>query len=293
LLVVAGPASTELGNRVASLLGVDVVDVFHKVFPDGETYVRIEGNVDGETVAIVQTLAPPQDTNLLQLLLLADAAKDLGARRVIAVVPYLAYARQDKRFLPGEAISINTVIKLIEAAGVDRLITVNIHELDILERFRIQAENLSAMKLLAKHFLEKGLKGAFALAPDQGALIHAKEADEVLGGGHGWIYKERDRITGEIRVSVEESFDVSGRDVLIIDDIISTGGTVAAAARIAREQGARRVYAACAHPLLVGNARQRISEAGCLEIVGTDCIPCPEAVVSVAPIIAEALKNEL
>ena len=292
MLVVPGPASSELGERVASALNVGTVGVHHKVFPDGESYIRLEGSVDGETVAIVQTLAPPQDTNLLQLLLLADAAKDLGARRVVAVVPYLAYARQDKRFLSGEAVSINTVIRLLEAVGVDRLITVNIHEEDILRRFSVRAESLSAMRLLAEHFLERGLKGAFSLAPDEGALDLAKEAAEVLGGGYGWLRKERDRVTGEISVE-EREFNVSGKDVVIFDDIISTGGTMAAAARMLKAQGARRVYAACAHPLLVGDAHRRLLEAGCAGVVGTDCIPSPVSVVSVAPIIAEALRDEI
>ena len=126
--IIPGPSSTKLGNSIAEILEIETVRIAHKKFPDGESYIRFEGEVAGEEVAIVQTTGPPQDTNLIQLFILADAAKDLGAKRVIAVVPYLAYARQDKRFLPGEAISIQTIGKLLKASGIDELLTVNVHQ---------------------------------------------------------------------------------------------------------------------------------------------------------------------
>ena len=290
MIVIPGPASQDLGRKVADMLKSKIVSVIFKTFPDGESYLRLEGNIKDEEVVIVQTTGPPQDMHIMHLFLMVDAAKNLGAERVIAVVPYLAYARQDKRFLPGEAISIETFIKLIEALGTDRFLTVNIHEEDVLKKFSIPAENLSAMTLLAEYFKNRGLVGAFSLAPDRGALDLAEEADKVLGGGCGWLRKERDRLTGEIRVE-EKRFDVGGRDVIIFDDIISTGGTVAAAVKMLKEQGARRVYAACAHPLLVGEAQRKIMQSGPEEIVGTDCVSSPVSMVSVAPLIAKALAK--
>jgi len=288
--VIPGPASQDLGRKVADMLKSKIVSVVFKTFPDGESYLRLDGNVKGEEVVIVQTTGPPQDVRIMQLFLMVDAAKDLGAERVIAVVPYLAYARQDKRFLPGEAISIETFIKLIEASGIDQFLTVNIHEEGVLKKFSVPAENLSAMTLLAEYFKKKGLTKAFSLAPDRGALELAKEADKVLNGGCGWLQKERDRLTGEIRVE-EKRLDIKGRDVIVFDDIISTGGTTAAAVKMLKEQGARKVYAACAHPLLVGEAQKKIMQSGAEEIVGTDCVPSPVSVVSVAPLIAEALAK--
>ena len=290
MIVIPGPASQDLGRKVADMLKSKIVSVIFKTFPDGESYLRLEGNIKDEEVVIVQTTGPPQDMHIMHLFLMVDAAKNLGAERVVAVVPYLAYARQDKRFLPGEAISIETFIKLIEALGTDRFLTVNIHEEDVLKKFSIPAENLSAMTLLAEYFKNRGLVGAFSLAPDRGALDLAEEADKVLGGGCGWLRKERDRLTGEIRVE-EKRFDVGGRDVIIFDDIISTGGTVAAAVKMLKEQGARRVYAACAHPLLVGEAQRKIMQSGPEEIVGTDCVSSPVSMVSVAPLIAKALAK--
>jgi ribose-phosphate pyrophosphokinase len=290
VIVIPGPASQDLGRKVADMLKSKIVSVIFKTFPDGESYLRIDGNVKGKEVVIVQTTGPPQDAHIMQLFLMVDAAKNLGAKSVTAVVPYLAYARQDKRFLPGEAISIGTFIKLVEASGTDQFLTVNIHEEDVLKKFNIPTENLSAITLLAKHFKNKGLDGAFSLAPDKGALELAKEADNVLDGGCGWLQKERNRLTGEIRVE-EKQFNVEGRDVIVFDDIISTGGTIAAAVKMLKRQGARRVYAACAHPLLVGEAQRKIMKGGAKEIVGTDCVPSPVSVVSVAPLIAEALAK--
>jgi ribose-phosphate pyrophosphokinase len=290
VIVVLGPASQDLGRKVAGMLKSRIVSVIFKTFPDGESYLRLDGDVKGEEVVIVQTAGPPQDVHIMQLFLMVDAAKDLEAERVTAVVPYLAYARQDTRFLPGEAISIETFIKLIEASGTDRFLTVNIHKEGVLKKFSIPAENLSAITLLAEHFKNKGLAGAFSLAPDKGALELAKEADRVLDGGCGWLLKERHRLTGEIRVK-EKKFNIEGRDVIVFDDIISTGGTIAAAVKMLKTQGAKRVYTACAHPLLVGKAQRKIMQGGAEEIIGTDCVPGPVSVVSVAPLIAEALAK--
>jgi ribose-phosphate pyrophosphokinase len=290
LIVVPGPASQDLGRKVAVTMKSRIVSVIFKTFPDGESYLRLDGDVNDEEVVIIQTTGPPQDMHIMQLFLMVDAAKDLGAKKVTAAVPYLAYARQDKRFLPGEPISVETFIKLIEASGIDQFLTVNIHKEDVLKKFSIPAENLSAITLLAEHFKNKGLAEAFSLAPDKGALELAKEADKVLGGGCGWLWKERDRLTGEIRVE-EKRFNIGGRDVIVFDDIISTGGTIAAAVKMLKTQGARRVYAACVHPLLVDEAQRKIMQGGAEEIVGTDCVPSSVSVVSVAPLIAEALAK--
>jgi ribose-phosphate pyrophosphokinase len=290
VIVVPGPASRSLGQKVAEMLNARIVSVNLKSFPDGEYCLRFEGDVKGEEVVVVQSTGPPQDTNIMQLLLMLDTAKDLGAEKVTAVVPYLAFARQDKRFLRGETVSAETVVKLIEACGADRFITVNIHSEKTLKQLSIPAENLSAITSLAEHFKNRGLDGAFSLSPDKGAIGLAEEADRVLGGGCGWLRKERDRYTGEIQVE-EKSLNVKGRDVIVFDDIISSGGTVARAVKMLKTQGARRVYAACVHPLLIGEAKQKILQSGAEEIVGTDSIPSSVRTVSLAPLIAEALAR--
>lgn len=291
MIVLPGPASEQLGRKVAELLKVPVVPIFFKKFPDGESYIRLEGDVRDETVVIVQTTSPPQETHLMQLFLMADAAKSLGARKVIAATPYLAYSRQDKRFLPGEVVSVETVEKLLSAAGVDHLVTINVHEEKILRKFSFPAESLSAIPLLAEFFKKKGFKGAFALAPDRGSAELAKEASAILGGECGWLHKERDLYTGEIRTK-EKQLNVQGKDAIVFDDIISTGGTIANAVKILKAQGARRVYAACAHPLLIGDAQRKIIESGAEGIVGTDSVPSVVSLVSVAPLIVKAITKQ-
>jgi len=288
--ILPGPASKELGEKIAQLLGVQTVPVFFKNFPDGESYVRLEGEVEGETAVIVQTTSPPQDTRLMQLALIADAARRNNAVKVVAVVPYLAYARQDKVFLKGEPISIEAVARMLKAAGVDSLLTVNVHQQNILTKFPLQAKSISAIRLLAEHFKQRGFKGAFALAPDKGAISIAEEAAKVLGGDYGYLEKHRDRYTGLVSVEKKE-FDVKGKTAIIFDDMISTGGTIVAAANVLRELGAAKVYAACVHPLLVGEAERRIREAGVAEIVGTDSVPSPVSKVSLAPLICQALRE--
>lgn len=291
MIIVPGPASTDLGLKIGRLLEVKVTPVEYKRFPDGESYLRITEELEDENVVIVQTTGPPQDSNLVQLLLLIDAARDINAKSITAVVPYFAYARQDSRFRPGEAISSETVFKLLESVRIDHFITVNFHNSDILNLLKIPHENLSAIPSLADYMRNKlNLVGAFSLAPDEGAKKLVEETSTILGGEYGWLKKRRDRVTGEINVDFV-SVNVMGKDTIIFDDMISSGSTVISATNTLKALGARRIYIACVHPLLIGNSRERILMEGALKIVGTDCIQSPVSIVSVAPLIAEALRR--
>ena len=287
--VVLGPASRELGEKVAELAGLEKVSVVSKVFPDGESYVRLDGSVQNEHVVIVHTTSKPQDTSLMQLAFMANAAKRNGAKKVTAVVPYLAYARQDKIFLEGENVSIETVAAMLKTAGIDQLITVNIHAETALSKFPFPTKNLSAIPLLAEYFVKKGNKKAFALAPDKGALYIAQQAQQVLRGEAGSLEKTRDRHTGQTTHTCMH-LNVKGQTVIIFDDIISTGGTIVGAAQILKEQGASHVYTSCVHGLLIDDAEKRILDAGVEEIVATDSVPGKNSKVSLAPLISEALK---
>jgi ribose-phosphate pyrophosphokinase len=252
----------------------------------------LEGKLQNEEAVIVQTTSPPQDSRLIQLAFIANAAKINGAKKVTAVVPYLAYARQDKIFLQGETVSIEAVAGMLKAAGIDSLVTVNVHREKVLAKFPFPAKNLSAISLLAEHFKKKGLKEAFSLAPDKGAIYMVEEAKKVLGGECGYLEKRRDRYTGQISARArKKAFNVRRKTVIVYDDIISTGGTIVAAAKILKELGAETVYAACVHPLLVGEAEKRILEAGVEEVIGTDSIPSPASKVSLAPLIGKELKE--
>jgi len=287
--IILGPASRELGEKIAASTGFEAVSVASRIFPDGESYIRLESSVKNEHVAIVQTTCKPQDTNLMQLAFMINAAKRNGAKKVTAIIPYFAYARQDKIFLEGENVSIETIAAMLKAAGTDQVITVNIHAEDALNRFPFPAKTLSAIPLLAEHFVKKDHEKAFALAPDKGALYIAEQAKTVLAGESGNLEKQRDRHTGQTTQSGKH-LNVKDKTVIIFDDIISTGGTIVGAAKILREQGAKHVYTACVHGLLIGDAETRILDAGVEEIVSTDSVPSKFSTVSLAPLLSEALK---
>ena len=289
--IISGPASKDLAEAVSTLTGYQNVPVVTKIFPDGESYIRIDGDIQNEEVAIIQTTCPPmQDSRLLQLAFLADSARRAGAIKVTAIVPYLAYARQDKMFLAGEGISIETIARMLKAVGTDELLTVNIHSEHSLTQFPLPTKTVSAIPLIADYFIKKGYKGAYALSPDKGAMYIAQQAQAVLGGDAGHLNKTRDRYTGQT-VQTAECLNIKDKNVIILDDIISTGGTIVGAAKILREKGAKHVLCGCVHGLLIGNAEKRILDAGVEEIVGTDSVPGAVSKVSLAPLISQTLKG--
>ena len=292
MIVIPGPASVELGRRIASALNSKAVEVEFKRFPDGESYIRFEDatSIKGKDAVIVQTTSPPQNENLIQLLLMADNAKDFGAKSVTAVVPYFAYARQDSRFRPGEAFSLKTVVTLMKTCGVGRIITVNSHNPVLMKTLPVPVEDLSVFSLIAEHLKKKGLEGAFSLSLGKEGMHVAVEADKVLNGGCDYISTQRDRVTGNVAVE-HKTLPVKNRDVVIFDDIISSGGTMVKAVSWVKEQGGRRIYAACVHPLMMGDVKDRLFSSGAEAVVGTDSVPSPVSEVSIAPLIADALKK--
>jgi ribose-phosphate pyrophosphokinase len=291
--IIPGSASKELGEKIGEIIKAEVIPVSFKTFPDGESYIRFHAeSLQDDDVAIVQTTSPPQDQRLIQLLLMADNAHDMRAKTITAVVPYLAYNRQDKRFLPGEAFSIKTIVRLLEECCVDRLITVNSHNPTVLKALNIPVEDLSAITLIAEYFRTKGLvENPVSLSMGKKALNVAAEANSVLKGGFDYIATKRDVVTGNVSLE-EKALHVKNSDVIIFDDVISSGGTMAKAIKCAKEQGARKVYAACVHPLLMGEAQKRILESGAEAIIGTDSVPSPISKVSIAPLISKALTEK-
>lgn len=288
--IIPGPASKQLAKKVAEKMAAELMPVFFKTFPDGESYIRFETeSLRGEEAVIVQTTGPPQDQRLIQLLLMADNALEMEAVNTKAVVPYLAYSRQDRRFLPGEVFSIKTIIKLLGECGVDQIITVNAHNPKTLGKFKVPIEDLSAIPLLAEYFKTRKLvEKPVSLSLGKKALAVATEADEILGGGFDYVSTQRDVKTGEVRLE-DKKLKVADRDVVIFDDIISSGGTMAKAVNFVKKQGANKVYSACVHPLLMGNAQEKILKNGAEEIIGTDSVSSPVSQVSIAPLISKAL----
>ncbi|MFQ6068381.1 MAG: ribose-phosphate diphosphokinase [Candidatus Bathyarchaeia archaeon] len=291
MIILPGPASQNLASRLAVELKARLVPLFFKKFPDGESYIRVECGIQSEDVIIVQTTSPPQDERMIQLFLMASAAKNQGAQKITAVVPYFAYSRQDKVFLPGEAFSAKTVVDILETCGVTQIITVNAHNPAALEAFTVPVKDLSAIPLLAKYFRDQGFEGAVSLSMGKKGLATAKEAANVLKGPYNYIPTQRDRHTGKVNIE-EKPLKVKGKVAIFFDDIISSGGTMIKAVAHAKNQGAARVFAACVHPLLMADAREKIIQSGADGIIGTDSVSSPVSVVSVAPLIAQALIKQ-
>lgn len=294
LKIVGGPSSLDLACKISGVLNIPLVKVRAKRFPDGEFYFKFEENISGENILVVQSLHPPQDMRAMELFLILHTARDLGANTIKVFVPYLAYSRQDERFLDGECLSASMMAEIIEELGADALYTVDVHNENVLKMYKIPVCNLTASGELARYFAEKNLQNPFVIAPDDEdlAIRRAKHAAEVLNAEYDALEKRRDRYTGEI-VTYKKDLKVKERDAIIIDDIISTGKTVANAARILKEQGARRILVGVSHALLIGDSVRIMMENGVEEIVGTDSVINEYAKVSVAPVLARALKGEV
>ena len=283
--VVGGSASVSLAKGIARELKAPFVDVaFEKHpggFPDGERYVRLLGPLAGEHVILVQTTHP--DPMIVELLLLADAIRDAGARRLTAVVPYFGYGRQDKRFLEGEPVSAKTVGKHV-AADADELLSMAVHNPDILKTFPIPARDVDGIPALGRYL--KGVEVDMLLAPDDNAIRFAKTAAAICGKPYNHLEKERiDSYTVKI---TPKKLDVRGKSIAIVDDVISTGGTIGTTVRELRSQGARSVIAACVHGLFVDNAEANLK--ACDDVIATDTVQSPRSKVSVAPEFAAAIQ---
>ena len=285
-LVVAGSASGPFAARLAAELGTKQVPGESKRFPDGEGYVRLLGDVKGRDVVVAQSTAP--DANLVELLLWLDAAREAGARTLTAAIPYLGYARQDRIFNPGEALSSRAAARAI-APACDRVVTVDPHKEETLVFFGGKAASVSAVPLLATELGRWGVDAI--LAPDKGARDRAAAAAKLLRVPVDHLEKTRLSST-EVRMAPKE-LDVRGKRVAILDDLIASGGTMLTAARQLKQAGATAVYAAATHGLFTGNALPHLVSGGIDRILVTDTWlpgPCSCDLVSAAPAVAAALK---
>ena len=299
-MIVSGSASQKLAANVAKELDDVFIRVETKKFPDGEKYLRVHGEVDDE-VTIIQSTGYPQDETLIELLFLIKNLKDLGAKKVKVVVPFMGYARQERRFNDGEAISAKIVAELIELAGADEFASINLHEDCVRKFFNIPAYNLSAMPAIAE-YLKEFTTDPIIIAPDKGALGFAEEISEILGCNCTYLKKVRlgpDKVETTI-ADIDESDDdsskvqissVKGKQAIIIDDIIATGGTIVNAINILKEHGAVSVNVCCVHPTLVNDAVSKIYAAGATDLAGTDTLKSEVSSISLAKILANHLKS--
>ena len=297
-ILVIGPASQILGIRIAKQLEIDYFNTETKTFPDGENYLRIniddESFIDGKEVIIVQSTGPSssgnQNARLFELLMMINAVKRMGAVRIIVVVPYLAYARQDKIFRAGECQFANLVLRILDSMSIDELYVVDLHAPQILQEIQCKTVNIDSMKLLANYIKSLGAKDIVVVSPDKGAVERSKAFAKHFGENVPVDYfeKKRDVKSGDITMSGKLS--LKDKDVIVSDDIIATGGTMATAIKLSKESGANKVYAVATHALLLQNAKFRILSAGADDIIGTDSIDNEVSKVSLADAIVDYLK---
>ena len=286
--VVAGPSSPGLAAGIARYLGAELVAAELRVFSDGESKIKLAGKV-GKKCVVVQSTHPPADSHLLQAMMIARKCADAGAK-VCAVIPYLAYARQDRAFLEGEGVSAALVARLLEASGANSIITVDIHSQMALSYFK-NARNVSSIPLLADYAAKMELKMPIVVSPDAGGAARAQEFAKILGADVTALKKSRDRTTGEVVIDQKIDATVSGRDAILVDDMIGSGGSIVKAAEVLRKNGAQKMCAMCAHALLIGMAAQNIMAAGVGDIVATNSVPGAYAKVDLSASLAEASKS--
>lgn len=285
--VIAGKSSEELGEKLSKKLKAKLIRSQIKVFPDGESKITLSKKPTKHCI-VVQSTYPPVDTNLMQALSLISKAKE-HADSVTAVIPYMGYARQDREFLPGEIVTMNVIANLFKGSGVTSLIVVDIHSVIGLKYFKIKTKNVSAIPDLVKYFKKMNLKNPLIVSPDQGGKERAKKFAENFESNYIALTKERDRKSGKVEIKNADLEEVRGRDLILVDDMISTGGSIIKATQFLKKQKCRRVYVACTHALLMNNAETKIRKAGVTKIISANTIPGKTSAVDVSNSIAKAI----
>jgi len=286
--LIAGNSSEDLAKKISKKLKANLVRSEVKVFPDGESKITLKGKLSRNKTIIVQSIYPPVDSNLIQALSLISKAKD-HSNEVVVVAPYLGYARQDREFLPGEIVTMKILGRLFKGAGASKIIVVDIHSKIGLKHFKIKSENISAISDLVKYFKKINLRNPLVVSPDQGGKERAKEFASEFDSEFIALKKQRDRKTGKVKIKTE-GLDIVDRDVILVDDMISTGGSIIKATEFLKKQKCKRVFVACTHALLMNNAEKKIRKAGVAKIISTNTIPGKTSIVDISSTIAKALK---
>jgi ribose-phosphate pyrophosphokinase len=289
--IIAGPSSVDLAIGISKRLDAELVPVDLRIFADGESKIKVR-MVEKDHCVIIQSTYPPTDRHLLQALMLIKKCSE-DSEKVYAVMPYMAYSRQDRAFLEGEAVSMGLVAKLIEAAGTNMFITVDMHSPASLSYFTIKAQNISAVGLLARHAKVKFKANIpIVVSPDKGGVQRAVEFANELSTDMIALTKRRNKSTGEIIIEEKElNCNIVDRDLIILDDTITTGGSIVEACRFLRTYKPNKIYAMCTHAVLIGDTKRRVKAAGIEEIISTNSIPGNSAKVDLAGLIAGQVKN--
>jgi ribose-phosphate pyrophosphokinase len=284
LIIVPGTTSTKLATNLAKELNISCAKVEAKRFPDDEGYIRILDDLDNEEVILVQNTYP--DEKIVELFLLQDAIREFSVKKMVTVIPYYGYARQDKKFNPGESISARALAKHIELLS-DEVFLVDIHARSILEWFTKPVIEVTGMTQIGEHL--KQFSPDIIMAPDKGAIDRASTVANVLGAD--FDYLEKTRIDGHTVTMKAKSLEVSGRTVALNDDIIATGGTIIKATDELKRQGAKSVYAACTHGLYTSDGLEKLT-GHCDKVISTDTLESETSIVSIAPEIKKKLLED-
>ncbi|MGI6585534.1 MAG: ribose-phosphate diphosphokinase [Gracilibacteraceae bacterium] len=289
-------ANKDLSKDIAFNLGIPVGDAQVGTFSNGEISVSINESIRGSDVFVVQSTSTPVNDNLMELLIMIDALKRASAGRINAVMPFYGYARQDRKSKSREPITAKLVANLIEAAGADRVITMDLHAPQIQGFFDIPVDHLYAAPLFVNYFINKKLDDIVVVSPDVGGVTRARALATKLDAPLAIIDKRRPK--PNVSEVMNIIGDIEDKNCIIIDDMVDTAGTLVNAARVLKDMGAREVYVACTHPILSGPAFERIRDSVIKELIVTNTIPLPAGkpadkikVLSVAPLFAEAIKR--
>ncbi len=293
--LISGTAHRALSERIADNLGQPLADVQVTAFPDGETFVKINENIRGEDVFIIQPSCPPTNHNIMELLIMVDAARRASAERITAVMPFFGYARQDRKDQPRVPITAKLVANLLTSAGVNRVLTMDLHAPQIQGFFDIPVDHLYAKPALIGYLRERLPDAAnlTVVSPDVGGVKMARAYADALSAELAIVAKHRVSATRVEAMNVIG--EVEGRDVLLVDDMTETAGTLMAATDILLKHGAKRVYAGVSHAILGDLAHKRILESGIQEVITTDSVPQAAGpkvhVVGIAPLMGEAIRR--
>jgi ribose-phosphate pyrophosphokinase len=286
--VIGGSSSDHLARKIASKLKSKYISCELRVFPDGESKITLKAKPKGRIV-VVHSVYPPVDSNLVRVLALVSQAKKYSSE-VYAIIPYMGYARQDREFLSGEVVTISLVANMFKVAGATRIIVVDIHSILALEHFQIPIKNVTAIGELVKYFKRLHLKDPLVVSPDIGGIERARNFAGLMGVDRITLEKYRDRKTGEVVIKPGNHQEVRNRDIILVDDMISTGGSIVKAAEYLKRQKCGKIYATCTHALLIGDAERKIRKSGVTRIVSTNTIPGKTSVVDVSPVIVKAIS---
>lgn len=285
-IIFGGSTCQSLAREVAGELGCRLGKLTIKWFLDGERYIRVESDVKGKDCIVIQSTSRPQDSNIMELLQVLDTLKENGAANVVTVVPYFGYGRQDKSFSPGENVTSKTIAKHIEMNS-DAFYTINIHKKHIIDFFKIPAIELDASPILGDYFKMHKLEAPVVIGPDEGAERLAKGVADVIGCPFDYLQKTR---LGPGKVEMKpKNVDVKGKDVILVDDIIDSGGTMVEAMKMLQSRGAANILVGTVHPVLTGNIIARLFSGGAADVVATNTINSQISYLTVSALIAEAL----